>query len=96
MEPRRSERTGADATEAAVRAAAPAARFLHFATHGYFAPPSLRTLTRPRELGRDDLAGDRGATGRVRTPHAVHEFRTDRPPGFPLTTGIPPGPHGDG
>jgi CHAT domain-containing protein len=32
-----------DATEAAVRREAPRSRFLHFATHGYFAPPQLRS-----------------------------------------------------
>src|SRR5262249_59536683 len=33
---------GSDATEAALRAQAPKATYLHLATHGYFAPPERR------------------------------------------------------
>ena len=51
----------ADATEANVRRLAPAAGVLHLATHGYFAPPELRSRLAPRDLGED------GATGLMRT-----------------------------
>jgi CHAT domain-containing protein len=39
---------GAEATEAALRSQAPGKRFLHLATHGFFAPPELKSaLDRP-------------------------------------------------
>lgn len=51
---------GSDATEEAVRASAPEHRFLHFATHGFFAPPQL--VTAARGLTSAGLApGDRAA-----------------------------------
>ena len=37
--------TGAGATKKALREQAPSARFLHVATHGYFAPDSVRSLS---------------------------------------------------
>ena len=64
---------GPAATEAAVRrlaqpapgrpgdAGRPGAAVLHLATHGYFAPPELRSRLAPRDLGED------GATGLTRT-----------------------------
>ena len=54
---------GAGATEAAVRrlaqpaAGRPGAGVLHLATHGYFAPPDLRSLLAPRDLGADETTG---------------------------------------
>jgi CHAT domain-containing protein/Tfp pilus assembly protein PilF len=36
-----------EATEAAVRLAAPAHRYLHLATHGFFAPPTLKSALQP-------------------------------------------------
>jgi CHAT domain-containing protein len=57
----------ADATEAAVRREAPSHRYLHFATHGYFAPAQVRsalaeisrpdTQDAPSIFGRKDVAG---------------------------------------
>ena len=47
----------AAATESAFRRAAPAASVLHLATHGYFAPASLRSRLAPRELGTDEYTG---------------------------------------
>jgi CHAT domain-containing protein/tetratricopeptide (TPR) repeat protein len=41
------ELSGAGATEAAVRQAAPKYRFLHLATHGYFAPETLKSALAP-------------------------------------------------
>jgi tetratricopeptide (TPR) repeat protein/CHAT domain-containing protein len=54
-----------NATEAAVRREASRHRFLHFATHGYFAPPQLRSalaaVSRSADganaFGRDNVAG---------------------------------------
>ena len=49
------ELSGDLATEAALREAASTHRFLHLATHGYFAPPELRSAPgaeRPRRRGR--------------------------------------------
>ena len=51
----------AEATEANLRRLAPGAGILHLATHGYFAPPDLRSRLAPRELGED------AATGLMRT-----------------------------
>jgi CHAT domain-containing protein/tetratricopeptide (TPR) repeat protein len=50
------------ATEEAVRQKAPHSRYLHFATHGYFAPPELRSALGPADpktnrLGFDPLGG---------------------------------------
>ncbi len=42
-----------EATEAAVRQLAPTHRFLHFATHGYFAPKELRSALALVSHGRD-------------------------------------------
>ena len=44
-----------DATEAAVREAAATHRFLHLATHGYFAPEALKSA-----LGRTPGASEAG------------------------------------
>jgi CHAT domain-containing protein/tetratricopeptide (TPR) repeat protein len=43
----------AEANEAALRAAAPACRYLHLATHGYFAPPVLRSAASPDKQSDD-------------------------------------------
>ncbi len=51
-----------DATEAAVRREAPHHRFLHFATHGYFAPPQLRSAL--AAVSRSAAAGDGSLFGR--------------------------------
>jgi hypothetical protein len=58
------------ATEAAVRAQAPRHRYLHFATHGFFAPAELRWALAPaaeRTLrpgaASDDFFGRRGVSG---------------------------------
>ena len=48
------------ATEAAVREAAPEHRFLHLATHSYFAPPKLRSALGPTALGPSDPAARPG------------------------------------
>jgi CHAT domain-containing protein/Tfp pilus assembly protein PilF len=63
------ELSGAGATEAAVRQAAPRYRFLHLATHGYFAPETLKSALAPvapaaagaRTQG--DLFGGAGVSG---------------------------------
>jgi CHAT domain-containing protein len=58
------------ATEAAVREQAPHHRYLHFATHGFFAPVELRSALAPAaeragQPGRvsDDFFGPRGVSG---------------------------------
>ena len=54
------ELSGNLATEAAVREAAPKHRFLHLATHSYFAPPELRSALGPSDPAarpRTDLFG---------------------------------------
>jgi CHAT domain-containing protein/Tfp pilus assembly protein PilF len=54
------------ATEAAVREQAPRHRYLHFATHGFFAPPELRSALAPaaQRAGQpDDFFGERGVSG---------------------------------
>jgi CHAT domain-containing protein/Tfp pilus assembly protein PilF len=58
------------ATETAVRVQAPRHRYLHFATHGFFAPPELRSALAPaaERSGRpgrvsDDFFGQRGVSG---------------------------------
>jgi len=60
------ELSGDLATEAALRAAASTHRFLHLATHGYFAPPELRSALGPSDTAarpRTDLFGARGVAG---------------------------------
>jgi CHAT domain-containing protein/tetratricopeptide (TPR) repeat protein len=56
-----------EATEAAVRKEASAHRYLHFATHGFFAPRELRSAladaSRGGRPGADDLFGRRGMAG---------------------------------
>src|SRR5262249_1165051 len=48
------ELRGAKATKAAFCAEAPGKQYLHVATHGFFAPPELRSaLARDRELAGD-------------------------------------------
>jgi CHAT domain-containing protein len=56
--------SGADATEAAMRQQAPRHRYLHLATHGFFADPQLRSVLLPSEkvldqsqFGRDGFVG---------------------------------------
>jgi CHAT domain-containing protein len=58
------------ATEAAVREQAPRHRYLHFATHGFFAPPELRWALAPADERTlrpggpsDDFFGQRGVSG---------------------------------
>jgi CHAT domain-containing protein/tetratricopeptide (TPR) repeat protein len=55
------------ATEAAVRQAAPAHRYLHFATHGYFAPKELRSALADVSHGQVPVASNlferRGVAG---------------------------------
>ena len=60
------ELSGGQATHGAVRGEAPNYQFLHFATHGFFAPPQLRSAlasgagasrAAAGELSRQDLAG---------------------------------------
>ena len=60
------ELSGELATEAALREAASTHRFLHLATHGYFAPPELRSALGPSDPAarpRTDLFGARGVAG---------------------------------
>jgi CHAT domain-containing protein/Flp pilus assembly protein TadD len=58
---------GAKATEEALRREAPRHRFLHLATHGYFAPQELRSALGPEDLKRAqagiDLLGGAGVAG---------------------------------
>jgi tetratricopeptide (TPR) repeat protein/CHAT domain-containing protein len=55
---------GADATEAAVREAAPRCRFIHLATHGFFAPASVKSALSALPVGAEADAGGRsGPTG---------------------------------
>jgi CHAT domain-containing protein/Tfp pilus assembly protein PilF len=54
------------ATEAAVREQAPRHRYLHFATHGFFALPELRSALAPAAEPKgpsDDFFGRRGVSG---------------------------------
>jgi tetratricopeptide (TPR) repeat protein len=52
------------ATENAIRTAAPNYRYLHLATHGYFAPKELRSALSPARKGNDPLALGRDLLGR--------------------------------
>jgi CHAT domain-containing protein len=58
---------GARATEEALRREAPRHRFLHLATHGYFAPEELRSALGPEDGNRakagSDLLGGAGVAG---------------------------------
>jgi CHAT domain-containing protein len=63
---------GAQATEAALREQAPRHRFLHLATHGFFAPPALRSALAPPPSEKPgaaalphatDLFGGKGISG---------------------------------
>jgi CHAT domain-containing protein len=57
---------GAKATEEALRREAPRHRFLHLATHGYFAPKELRSALGPEEetaKAGGDLLGGAGVAG---------------------------------
>ncbi|HET6881608.1 MAG TPA: CHAT domain-containing tetratricopeptide repeat protein [Pirellulales bacterium] len=55
---------GSSATEEAVRTKAPRHRFLHFATHGFFAPPQVASAS--RGLSSADLApGERAARSEI-------------------------------
>ncbi|HEY1418792.1 MAG TPA: CHAT domain-containing protein, partial [Myxococcaceae bacterium] len=65
---RATELDGPGATEEAVRREAPRHRFLHLATHGYFAPPSLRSALGPdpnaaRSRAGIDPLGGQGVSG---------------------------------
>jgi tetratricopeptide (TPR) repeat protein/CHAT domain-containing protein len=57
----------AEATEAAVRKQAPVHRYLHFATHGYFAPRELRSaladVSRSQVASAGNLFGTTGVAG---------------------------------
>jgi len=60
------ELSGELATEAALREAASRHRFLHLATHGYFAPPSIRSALGPSDKPArpgTDLFGAGGVAG---------------------------------
>ena len=60
------ELSGEVATEAALREAASTHRFLHLATHGYFAPPELRSALGSSDAAArpgTDLFGARGVAG---------------------------------
>jgi CHAT domain-containing protein/tetratricopeptide (TPR) repeat protein len=61
------ELTGGAATEEAVRNEAPRHRFLHFATHGYFAPEDLRSALESRDpksqQASSDFLGGAGIVG---------------------------------
>lgn len=56
-----------EATEGAVRREGPPHRYLHFATHGYFAPAQLRstlaTISRGKEQGPGSFFGNRDVAG---------------------------------
>jgi CHAT domain-containing protein/tetratricopeptide (TPR) repeat protein len=62
-----------EATEAAVRGQASKHRYLHFSTHGFFAPPEVRSALAPAPTGKNgpaaedprgpDLFGRRGISG---------------------------------
>ena len=57
---------GGKATEEAMRQMAGKFRYLHLATHGYFAPPELRSALGPSDKPTrqgTDLFGDRGVAG---------------------------------
>ena len=49
---------GGRATAAAVHAAAPNCRYLHFATHGFFADPSVRSALAPSDKARLAMFGE--------------------------------------
>jgi CHAT domain-containing protein/Tfp pilus assembly protein PilF len=51
------------ATESAVRASAPRHRWLHIATHGFFAPPEVRSAAQAEPVAAGDLFGKGGVTG---------------------------------
>jgi CHAT domain-containing protein len=53
----------AQATEAAFRHEAPRHRWLHIATHGFFAPPQVRSALRPPKGVRDNPFGEEGIAG---------------------------------
>jgi CHAT domain-containing protein/tetratricopeptide (TPR) repeat protein len=58
---------GDSATEEAIRQNAPKSRYLHLATHGYFAPPALRSALAPEDpkVARPgiDILGGAGVAG---------------------------------
>ena len=56
---------GGAATEAAVKEQAPRHRWLHFATHGFFAPPTVRSAlaATARREGEIDPFGNKGVVG---------------------------------
>ena len=60
--------SGQLATEQALREQAPQHRYLHLATHGFFAPPEIRSALAPRKpderlSSTADLFGERGVVG---------------------------------
>jgi tetratricopeptide (TPR) repeat protein len=62
-----AELSQADATEGAVRREAPRSLYLHFATHGYFAPPELRSalaaVSRTRDVEEIALFQNKDVSG---------------------------------
>ena len=53
-----TELSGAQATESAIRREAAKHRYLHFSTHGFFAPPEVASSASPASQGDRSAAGD--------------------------------------
>jgi CHAT domain-containing protein/tetratricopeptide (TPR) repeat protein len=70
-----------EATEAAVRQQAPKHRYLHFATHGFFAPPSLRSALGPTPA---HPGGAAEPTGDLFGPQGIGDFHPELMSGLVL------------
>ncbi len=58
-----SSLSGAEATKSALAAALPRHRYAHLATHGYFAPATMKSALGHGDPGKPDLPGREGVSG---------------------------------
>jgi CHAT domain-containing protein len=80
---------GAGASEEAFRRLAPRYSYLHVATHGFFAPPEIKSLLERPEHGQSKLLGD------FVTKQSIAGFHPGLLSGLALAGASNPNPEGD-